>query len=125
MIIREEQWAHFIKLIEAGATISDATLHSGMSREVVYKRKDRDPEFANQLEKAIVSPKLRAIATLQKSMSEHWQVAAWWLERKYPEEFALKDRDKSTTDEIPRRMAERAHKILEEIKKRGSVKAKA
>jgi len=119
MIIRDEQWAHFFKLVEAGASISDATAHAGMSREAVYKRRDRDEDFALRLETAIVAPKLRAITVIQKAMINHWVAAAWWLERKYPAEFALKMRELEKDDDVPQRMAERAKELLDKLEKKG------
>ncbi len=118
-MILDQQWAQFFEAVSTGASISDAASHCGMSRESVYKKRDRDNNFAMELEKAILAPKLKAIHVLQKAMSEHWQVAAWWLERKYPVEFALKGKEVILEDEeIPKRMANRAHELLSKLEKK-------
>jgi len=49
------------------------------------------PEFSERVKKAEIECKKRNISIIQKAAINTWQAAAWWLERKYSEEFALKN----------------------------------
>lgn len=50
------------------------------------------PEFSEAIKKAELQSKLRCVGIIQKAAITTWQAAAWWLERKMPEEFALRNR---------------------------------
>lgn len=74
------------------------------------------PEFSESIKKAESTCKARNIAIVQKAAITSWQAAAWWLERKYPQEFALKARvDENEKEEVSGRMAERAAELLKKL----------
>lgn len=79
-------------------------------------------EFYEAVKKAEMVCKSRNIAIVQRATNTSWQAAAWWLERKYPKEFALqRDEAPRNPDEIPQRMAERAQELLKRLEeKRGA-----
>lgn len=52
----------------------------------------KKPEFSDAIKKAEMKCKQRNIALIQKAALSTWQAAAWWLERKCSEEFALKQK---------------------------------
>lgn len=83
------------KYIRAGNTGHDSAILSGISEETFYawQRKDGDfyhPEFSEAIKSAEKECKARNIAFIQKAAEKQWQAAAWYLERKYNNEFALK-----------------------------------
>lgn len=76
----------------------------------------KKPEFAETIKKAEAVCKNRNIGLIQKAALTTWQAAAWWLERKYHTEFALKGRDSEfERDEVPQRMADRAAELLKKL----------
>ncbi len=76
----------------------------------------KHPEFAESIKKAEATCKARNIAIIQKAAITTWTAAAWWLERKYPVEFALRMRAADENDsEVPQRMAERAAELLKKL----------
>ena len=42
--------------------------------------------------KAIADARLERLARIEDASKKSWQAAAWWLERKYPDEFGQKKR---------------------------------
>lgn len=49
-------------------------------------------EFFESVKKAEAQAVARNVAVIQSAAKDSWQAAAWWLERKYPQEWGKKDR---------------------------------
>ena len=49
-------------------------------------------EFLDAVKNAEADAVVTSVALVRKAASEHWQAAAWWLERRYPDEWGRKDR---------------------------------
>lgn len=77
--------------IRAGNTQHDAAVLAGISDETFHVWKREKSDFSEALKKAEQVCKSRNIAIIQKAAEKTWQAAAWWLERKYHQEFALKN----------------------------------
>lgn len=60
------------------------------------------PEFKElvdkTLEECVDRGRTIAIQAIFKAMDKSWQAGAWWLERNFPEEFALKNRIEGSID---------------------------
>ena len=89
-MIRKEQWDEFLKGLRCGLSLTDSCAHTSIDRGTVYNRKKRDAKFSAEFEKALIAPKVRAIQVVQRAFGASWQSAAWWLERKHKDEFALR-----------------------------------
>lgn len=105
--------------LREGSNRTDACLLSDISYET-FTEWMKKPEFSEPIKKAEAECKARNIKIIQKAAITTWQAAAWWLERKHHVEFALKNQWAQPDEDSPAatRMAERAHKILEELKQR-------
>jgi len=57
------------------------------------------PEFAEAIKKAEKQCKQRCLAIIQKAAIETWQAAAWLLERKYKDEFSLRQENTGANGE--------------------------
>jgi len=86
--------------IAAGNYASVACAAVGIAPKLIYDwaAKGRKPgakecyrEFGSALEKAEAQAHARSVAIIQKAALETWQAAAWWLERRYPEQWARRD----------------------------------
>jgi hypothetical protein len=73
-------------------SITDSATIARIQREYVYQYREKNPEFAKAMDAALIATDARAIRLVRKAMGTQWQSAAWWLERKRPDEFALKSR---------------------------------
>lgn len=85
----------------AGNTILNACAMAGIS-EPTFFRWRREAKFApaghqlrefqQSLKRAMAIAEHRNVVLIQKAVSEHWQAAAWWLERRYPKDWGRKGR---------------------------------
>lgn len=89
------------KLVEAGATITAVAKALGVSRETIHRwlregEKQQEGlmhDFYEAFNRAEAKAIARNVAIIQRSaQSGNWQAAAWWLERKYPEEWGKRDK---------------------------------
>lgn len=103
-----------------GSNRTDAVALAGISYETFTVWMRERPEFAESIKKAEAVCKQRNITIVQKAAVTTWQAAAWWLERKHPNEFGLKMRPADEKDDdVPQRMAERAKELLDKLEKKG------
>lgn len=49
-------------------------------------------EFFNAVKKAESDATVHAVAIIHQAMPKNWQAAAWFLERRYPDDWGRKDR---------------------------------
>lgn len=77
--------------IGAGMSIEDACIYADISKDSFYTWKAEYPDFSDAVKKAEINGKLRRILRIDKAGKEgHWQADAWYLERKFPEEYGRK-----------------------------------
>ncbi len=87
--------AAVVQAITGGNTRDVAAEYAGVSVGTLYKwlakarkaRKGQFLEFLKAIKKAEADAVVRNVAIIQKAAQKTWQAAAWWLERKYPEDW--------------------------------------
>lgn len=72
-----------------GASRDDTVLVLGINQDTFYEWMKK-PEFSEAIKKAEARCKLRNIKLIHRAAAKTWQAAAWWLERKFKDEFAAK-----------------------------------
>lgn len=87
----DELTVEICKYLQAGNNIEDSCALANISKETYYTWKKTHSDFSDAIKKAELRCKARNIAIIQKAAEESWQASAWWLERKYKDEFALKN----------------------------------
>ena len=95
-MIKTKQIDLLMESIEKGLNITDSCKLAGISREVYYTWLKEKKNFKDEVEKAQVRCKAENIKRIQSAGKKAWQACAWWLERKYAEEFGLKQRNEIT-----------------------------
>lgn len=71
-----------------GMNVEDTCLYAGIGKSTFYEWIAEFPEFADAIKTAEVKAKMRRILRIeQAARNGAWQADAWYLERKYPEEF--------------------------------------
>jgi hypothetical protein len=86
--------------ILAGNALEVAAAYAGITSRTVRRWRARGEKaktgqfvrFVRALKKAQASAEVRNVAVIQEAATKTWQCAAWWLERKYPQRWALRDR---------------------------------
>lgn len=104
----DEIRAAILTSLEAGAPMWMAAEAAGVSANTVNEwvrrgtgEDDRTPSsryvsFAQEVAKMQAAAGLKAVAVVRGAMDKSWQAAAWFLERRFPDEFALKTRTELT-----------------------------
>jgi hypothetical protein len=75
--------------LRSGNTQRDSALLAGISESTFYEWM-KYPEFSESIKRAEKECKARNIAIIQQAATKSWQAAAWYLERRYNDEYALK-----------------------------------
>ena len=75
--------------------ISEATFYNWLSQGREAKR-GRFLEFLEAIKKAEGEAEQKAMSRIVEAGQKHWQATAWWLERKYPNRWARRERHEVT-----------------------------
>ncbi len=103
-MIKKEQLDILFESIKYGLNVTDSCRKANISHDTYYKRYKRDKEFVAKVEKSLIEFKHRLIVSIQKAGLDpsKWTAHAWMLERKFPEEFGLKQKvEHSSNKEEP------------------------
>ena len=86
------QQAGLIKAVAAGNTYEVSCRLMKISHNTFQRWRETDPIFQAKVEQAQAKAISGNIAVIQQAAQsgKHWQAAAWWLERKYPQDWALR-----------------------------------
>ena len=69
-----------------------ASDRAGISQDTFGRWRKQSADFAEALKKAEAEAIARNVALVQKAAGGSWQAAAWWLERRHPNDFARTER---------------------------------
>lgn len=92
--LTKELAKEFVKLVEAGATNADACAYIGVHEATFYRwlqnpKTEAERELCKELKKAETKRKLWHLRKIQQASDNGtWQASAWYLERRYPREYA-------------------------------------
>ena len=79
--------------IEDGATFEQAAAAAGIHRDTLTEWRKRFPAFSVDLEKAEAAGVVARLARIDAAgRAGAWQADAWWLERRYPEQWGRRDK---------------------------------
>ncbi len=82
--------AVLINALSAGNTRRTAASYAGVSHETFYRWLGSDVTFRDAVEKAEADAEARAVAiVIRAAQGGTWQAAAWWLERRRQDTYAL------------------------------------
>lgn len=93
--LHQEDIQECVKLKRAGVNDKDIANYIGVAPETFYRWKanpktELQRQLCQALKKAESEAKAAALSKIQKAGFDggSWQALAWWLERKFPHEFA-------------------------------------
>ena len=87
----DEVVTRLTQALRAGNTRRASCAYSGISEDTFAVWLKDIPEFSDAIKKAEGDAELRNVALIQKAASDGtWQAAAWWLERRRKNDFALR-----------------------------------
>lgn len=73
--------------IELGATYELAAGYGGISVSTFNEWRNSKPAFSAAIKEAEGRASVKWLARIEAAASEHWQAAAWKLERRYPKDY--------------------------------------
>lgn len=76
--------------LEAGMSYKDVCTCSGITFETFNQWRKTNPQFNTLVEKAELATMQLALKSVKVGMIKDWRSAAWWLERRRPEEYGRK-----------------------------------
>ncbi len=83
-----------IDAIKIGGTDADACARAGINDGTFYRWMNEKKEFYDDITRARVDGKLARIGRIAKAGSNgDWRADAWFLEHRYPDEYAQKRLD--------------------------------
>lgn len=93
--LHQEDIQECVKLKRAGVNDKDIAAYIGVRADtfstwINHPKTENQTKLAQALKKAESEAKAAALSKIQKAGFEggSWQALAWWLERKFPHEFA-------------------------------------
>lgn len=89
-VLTTDKRRRILAVLRVGGSLRDAAQEVGCKHDTITNTADREPEFLATLKKAEADGKLRHLRKIRKA--DAWQASAWFLERKYPEEYGRKER---------------------------------
>jgi hypothetical protein len=78
--------ARLLDMLHAGLSLADSLLIVGISRAAFLRARNDDEEFGRGVKSAAAEGKLHHLKRVRDG-AERWQASAWFLERKYGQEF--------------------------------------
>lgn len=91
-MIKKEQYEVLMQSIKMGMSNIDAINIARVSKDWFYRKIKNDPKFSAEIEAIRSEWKQSNLAIIQKAALHTWQAAAWILERKASDEFALRQK---------------------------------
>ena len=76
-----------VQAVEVGVPYRHAAAIAGIDEDTFQNWKNRYSEFSEAIKEAEGKAIQGRLARIRLAEPDHWQAAAWWLERKYPQEF--------------------------------------
>lgn len=77
-----------IEVISAGGSDKDAYTLVGINHDTFYGWLSKHAEFAEKVTRARAENKVSHIQNIKTASKTDWRASGWWLERRWPEEFA-------------------------------------
>lgn len=79
-----------LEYLRVGHTDKDACTLAGVNPDTFYSWLKEFPEFSEAVKKARLESKDVHVKLIQKAAKKSWMAAAWFLERKFKDEFSTK-----------------------------------
>lgn len=109
--------------LKKGCSFKDACAMEGISYETFRTWQSEKSAFSVAIKKAEAECKVARIQTVLKASDKSWQAAAWWLERRCPDEYGRVPKEEPANvitieelEEAGREQDEKRFKTIEEAR---------
>lgn len=109
--------AEVLALLASGCPRLTAANYVGCDLKTIYNSALRDPEFAEQLHKQEAHPEVFHLMNIKNAGRDprFWRASAWYLERRCTDNYAPRDPDLMTHDEMERFAIRFSEILVEEV----------
>jgi hypothetical protein len=116
-VLDEYKKREILAILAVGGSRRSAADYVGCAVSTIQNTADRDGQFARSLGQAEHQAEITYLKRIQKAATkeQHWRAAAWALERKNPEDFARRDPNVFTSDQITMILARFAEIVVREV----------
>jgi transposase len=83
----DETIAKLCQAIELGSTYELACHYAGIDYSTFNKWRDNKPDLMPRVRAAEGKAAVKWLAKIEAAAADHWQAAAWKLERRYPNDY--------------------------------------
>ena len=107
--------AKLLEAIEAGSTLKDAAAYAGIGKSTLDRYRQQDEALAAAVEQAEGTAAVTYLRAIHRALDRgDWKAAAWWLERRRPEEWGrpVVEREEKPSAE-PLNREDRTHEELD------------
>jgi hypothetical protein len=98
--LNDDAKATLIRALGLGISEADAARIVAVSPRTVRREAEADANFAQDKKRATIAGKMRLLQRITDASEQHWQAAAWLLERRFWKEFARRRPDALTPEEV-------------------------
>lgn len=106
--------AALYKWLRKGCSFKDACAMEGISYETFRTWENEKPAFSVAIKKAEAECKVARIQTVLKASDKSWQAAAWWLERRCPDEYGRMVKEEKPENVVTIEELEEAGRLQDE-----------
>lgn len=91
-VLDEVKKKEIVAILSQGCSRRRAAEYVGCSHRTIRNTALRDPQFAEALARAEAQSEISCLTNVRKAAKkeQYWRAAAWVLERRYPEDYALR-----------------------------------
>ena len=116
-VLDEGKQQQILAILAAGGSRRTAARYVGCAPGTITQTAGRDAAFAERLARAEQSAEIQWIRLIHKaaSQAQYWRAAAWMLERRNPEDFALRKPDTFTAREVQEQIATVLDLVVEAV----------
>jgi hypothetical protein len=106
-----------VQLLTMGFSRRVTARYVGCATSTIQNTAERDAEFGEQVRQAERNAEIASLNNIHLAAREgkHWQAAAWFLERKNPQEFGIRRPNLISSDQLDELLARVAQFLLEEL----------
>jgi len=117
-VLDEVKQREILAILSQGCSRRRAAQYVGCSPTTIRRTALRDPHFGSALARAESQSEISCLTNVRKAgkKEQYWRAAAWVLERRYPEEYALRKPGTVTVQQLIDVLKQVADILMDETK---------